>query len=69
MKTVGYILLITVSLFTFTPRSKVIEIPITKMHYSNIHNDSLQSTLDYKIDSLECMKEEIILLQKEIGIR
>jgi len=70
MKTPGYLILLFVSLFTFTPIPKVKELPSIKVH--NIKDtsiDSLKLTLNLKKDSLENIKLEVKELQKEIGIR
>lgn len=69
MKSVGYTLLILVSAITFTPMDKIEEIPVRKIELNTVHQDSLNKILKIKIDSLESTKEEIIRLQKEIGVR
>lgn len=69
MKSVGYTLLILVSAITLTPIDKIKEIPVRNIELNTIHQDSLNEILKIKIDSLESTKEEIIRLQKEIGVR
>ena len=70
MKSIGYILIGLVSLFTFTvPSRKIEEIPHFKEVKINKNIDSLHQQLMIRTDSLESMKIEVIQLQKDIGVR
>lgn len=68
MKTAGYSLLALFSLIIFTPTSKVKEIPQIVIQ-KNSEIQKLEQILYQKIDTLEREKQEIIELQKEIGVR
>lgn len=69
MKSISYILLGFISLFTFTtPNYKIEEIPVKQIHLSKDIN-TLNDILISKTDSLESLKEEVIQLQIEIGVR
>jgi len=71
MKTIGYIIsIVTVALFTFTPRSKVVELQLYNATYEDTCKiDSLNQVLSQKINHYESEKMELINLQKELGIR